>query len=45
MGLPDMLRASKIKHPPLIKPVINKVKSTNVNSFYGTVPALLPVSG
>ncbi|HHY06078.1 MAG TPA: hypothetical protein GX532_03755 [Clostridia bacterium] len=33
MGLPDMLRASKIKHPPLIKPVINKVKSTNVNSF------------
>jgi predicted nucleotide-binding protein (sugar kinase/HSP70/actin superfamily) len=33
MGLPDMLRASKIKHPPLIKPVINKVKSSNINSF------------
>lgn len=33
MGLPDMLEASKIKHPPLIKPVINQVKTNQVNSF------------
>ncbi|MDD4665848.1 MAG: acyl-CoA dehydratase activase-related protein [Clostridia bacterium] len=33
MGLPDMLSASKIKHSPLIKPVINKVRSVNGNNF------------
>lgn len=33
MGLPDMLSASKINHPPLIKPVINKVKSNNSDHF------------
>lgn len=33
MGLPDMLSASKIKHPPLIKPVVNKVKSEQDTHF------------
>lgn len=33
MGLPDMLLASKIQHPPLIQPVINLVKSANLANF------------
>ena len=32
MGLPDMLRASKLKLPPLIMPVINLVKSPDLKS-------------
>ena len=33
MGLPDMLAASKTKHPPLIMPVVNKVKSDHDEHF------------
>lgn len=33
MGLPDMFNASRIQHPPLIKPVVNKVKSDRNEQF------------
>lgn len=33
MGLPDMLKASKIKYPPLIEPEINLVKSPQLETI------------
>ncbi len=33
MGLPDMLKASNLKLPPLIMPVINLVKATDLKSI------------
>lgn len=43
MGLPDMLSASKIQHPPLIQPVMNMVKSANLDDFLWTCAS--PFSG
>lgn len=33
MGLPDMLEASKLKIPYLLKPTLNLIRSNNVNPF------------